>query len=171
MNTADDTSGRSDAARPGSDPLDENGTPKSVIIETRFGEIAFEWDKALYMPVGLLGFPDRHAFGLANLPDPGLEQFKLMQCLTDASLGFIVAPYNPQSQAIEEQDIDTAIASLAIPPADAAILLVVTVRPNPEGDGIQMSVNLQAPIVLDANRQVAWQHVMPNEKYPVQHTL
>ena len=149
----------------------DQNIPKSITIETRFGEIEFDWDKAIYMPVGLLGFPDHHAFGLANLPDAQLDQFKLLQCLTDTTLSFIVAPYNPESEAIEAQDLDNAIASLAIPKEDVSVLLVVTLRPNEQGGGISMSVNLQAPVVLDTNRQIAWQSVMPHEKYPVQHQL
>ena len=151
-------------------PQDQS-IPTSITIETRFGEIEFDWDKAVYMPVGLLGFPDHHAFGLANLPDNKLDQFKLLQCLTDPALSFIVAPYNPESQAIETQDLEHAIASLAIPKEDVSVLLVVTLRPNEQGGGISMSVNLQAPVILDANRQIAWQFVMPHEKYPVQHQL
>ena len=151
-------------------PQDQS-IPKSITIPTRFGDIEFEWDKAIYMPVGLLGFPDHHAFGLANLPDSKLDQFKLLQCLTDPVLSFIVAPYNPQSAAIEQQDLDHAIASLAIPKEDVSVLLVVTLRANDEGGGISMSVNLQAPVILDTNRQIAWQFVMPHEKYPVQHQL
>ena len=153
------------------DMQQDQNIPKSITIETRFGEIEFDWDKAIYMPVGLLGFPDHHAFGLANLPDAQLDQFKLLQCLTDTTLSFIVAPYNPESEAIEAQDLDNAIASLAIPKEDVSVLLVVTLRPNEQGGGISMSVNLQAPVVLDTNRQIAWQSVMPHEKYPVQHQL
>ena len=153
------------------DMQQDQNIPKSITIETRFGEIEFDWDKAIYMPVGLLGFPDHHAFGLANLPDAQLDQFKLLQCLTDMTLSFIVAPYNPESEAIEAQDLDNAIASLAIPKEDVSVLLVVTLRPNEQGGGISMSVNLQAPVILDTNRQIAWQSVMPHEKYPVQHQL
>lgn len=153
------------------DMQQDQNIPKSITIETRFGEIEFDWDKAIYMPVGLLGFPDHHAFGLANLPDAQLDQFKLLQCLTDTTLSFIVAPYNPESEAIEAQDLDNAIASLAIPKEDVSVLLVVTLRPNEQGGGISMSVNLQAPVILDTNRQIAWQSVMPHEKYPVQHQL
>ena len=153
------------------DMQQDQSIQESITIATRFGDMKFEWDKAVYMPVGLLGFPDYHAFGLANLPDKQLDQFKLLQCLTDETLSFIVAPYNMESDAIEAQDLDHAIASLAIPKENVSVLLVVTLRPNEEGDGISMSVNLQAPVMLDTDRQIAWQFVMPHEKYPVQHQL
>ena len=49
----------------------------TAVIETRFGEIEFRLENAIHMPRGMLGYADYHAFGLANMPDPKLEQFKL----------------------------------------------------------------------------------------------
>lgn len=149
----------------------ENETPESVIVETRFGDIEFNWDKGIYMPVGLLGFPEHHVFGLANIPNASLDQFKLYQSLTDANLSFIVAPYNEESAVYTDKDLDLALKSLAIARDDMAILLVVTIRNAPEGNGIAMSTNLRAPILIDTTRQVAWQHIMTNDQYSVQHDL
>lgn len=149
----------------------ENETPESVVVETRFGDIEFSWDKGIYMPVGLLGFPDHHVFGLANIPNASLDQFKLYQSLTDANLSFIVAPYNLESGVYADKDIDMAQKSLAITADDMAILMVVTIRSASGGQGITMSTNLRAPILIDTGRQVAWQHILPNDKYSVQHDL
>ncbi len=143
----------------------------SVVINTRFGAIEFHWDKAVYMPIGVLGFPEHHVFGLAHLPHDKLSQVKLMQCLTDPSLCFIVAPYNEDSAAIEKKDLDRARESVSIAEGEMAVMLVVSVRANEEEDGIEMSVNLQAPILIDADRQTAWQVVLPNEDYAVQAPL
>jgi flagellar assembly factor FliW len=143
-------------------------TPEFVTVETRFGEIEFSWEKGIYMPVGLLGFPEHHVFGLANIPNTALEQFKLYQSLTDANLSFFVAPYNMESQIYDDKDLMIAQKSLAINAEDMAILMVVTIRSAPGGQGIKMSTNVRAPIILDTSRQVAWQHVMHNERYPVQ---
>lgn len=146
----------------------ENEVPESITIETRFGDIEFSWDKGIYMPVGLLGFPEHHVFGLANIPNASLDQFKLYQSLDDANLSFFVAPYNTESNIYQEKDLMIAQKSLAIAPEDMAILLVVTIRSAPGGSGVRMSTNVRAPIVLDTSRQVAWQHVMHNDRYPVQ---
>jgi len=145
--------------------------PESVVVETRFGNIEFSWDKGIYMPIGLLGFPDHHVFGLANIPNTNLDQFKLYQSLTDANLSFIVAPYNMNSQMIDQKDIDLALSSLAIEAKNLAVLMVVTVRSAPDGKGITMSTNLRAPVFIDTERQIAWQHIIPNDKYSVQHDL
>lgn len=147
---------------------EENQTPESVTVETRFGEIEFSWEKGIYMPVGLLGFPDHHVFGLANIPNASLDQFKLYQSLTDANLSFFVAPYNMDSNIYDDKDLVLAQKSLAIGAEDMAILMVVTIRSAPGGQGLKMSTNVRAPIIVDTGRQVAWQHVMHNDRYPVQ---
>ena len=61
--------------------------------------------------------------------------------------------------------------SLAINSDDMAILMVVTIRSAPDGKGIRLSTNVRAPILVDTGRQVAWQHVMGNDRYPVQMDL
>lgn len=149
----------------------ETETPEFVTVETRFGDIEFSWDKGIYMPVGLLGFPEHHVFGLANIPNSSLDQFKLYQSLTDANLSFIVAPYNTESDVYDEKDLMIAQKSLAINAADMAILMVVTIRSAPDGQAIKLSTNVRAPIFIDTGRQVAWQHVMGNDRYPVQMDL
>ncbi|HBN47815.1 MULTISPECIES: flagellar assembly protein FliW [Thalassospira] len=154
-----------------SEKVAEKEIPESVIVETRFGDIEFSWDKGIYMPVGLLGFPEHHVFGIANIPNTSLDQFKLYQSLTDANLSFIVAPYNMESGVYSDKDLEIALKSLAIEHKDVAIIMVVTVRSATDGKGITMSTNLRAPILIDTVRQVAWQHIMPNDKYSVQHDL
>ena len=143
----------------------------STVINTRFGPIEFYWDKAVYMPIGVLGFPEHHVFGLAHLPHDKLSQVKLMQCLTDPKLCFIVAPYNDDSAAIDQKDLDRARESVSIAEGEMAVMLVVSVRTNEQTNGVEMSVNLQAPILIDADRQTAWQVVLPNEDYAVQAPL
>lgn len=141
----------------------------TVIIDTRFGDMEFDRDSAVYLPRGLFGYADHHDFGIANLPDPRLEQFKLMQSLTDADLSFIVAPLNMDSDTIDAADIDQACEALSIARSDVAVLLIVATRKV--GEETQVSVNLRAPIVVDTRSQTAWQYVLSNSRYPVRHVL
>ena len=143
--------------------------PDAVTIETRFGAIDFQLQNAIRMPRGMLGFADYHSFGLANLPDPKLAHFKLFQCLDEPSLSFVVAPLIPGSGAIEPEDIETACETLSIDPANAVVLLVVSTRAI--GATTQVSVNLRAPIVLDGASQIAHQHVLMNNRYPVRQVI
>ena len=59
-----------------------------AVIETRFGEMTFDSDNTVYLPRGIFGYADFHDFALADLPDPKLEQFKLLQSLTKPDLSF-----------------------------------------------------------------------------------
>jgi flagellar assembly factor FliW len=143
--------------------------PDAVTIETRFGDIEFQLQNAIFMPRGMLGYADYHEFGLANMPDPKLDQFKLYQSLEEASLSFIVAPLNPGSETIEVDDIAAACETLSVDPANAVVLLVVSTRQI--GPTTQISVNLRAPIILDGTNQNAYQHVLMNNRYPVRQVI
>ena len=143
--------------------------PDTVTIETRFGEMAFQLRNAIRMPRGMLGYSEYHDFGLANLPDPKLDQFKLFQCLEEPSLSFIVAPLTPAADLIEADDLETACETLSIDPANAIVLLVVSTRQV--GPATQISVNLRAPIIVDGANQQAHQHVLMNNRYPVRQVI
>lgn len=143
--------------------------PDVVTIETRFGDLEFQLKNSIYMPRGMLGYAEQHIFGLANMPDPKLEQFKLFQSLEEASLSFIVAPMTAGSETIEVGDIEAACETLSIDPANAVLLLVVSTRRI--GASTQITVNLRAPILLDGENQNAYQHVLMNNKYPVRQII
>ena len=143
--------------------------PDAVTIETRFGEMEFQLQNTIHMPRGMLGYADYHHFGLANMPDPKLDHFKLFQCLEEPSLSFIVAPLNPGNETIEDGDIDAACETLSLDRANVIVLLVVSTRQI--GAATQISVNLRAPVLLDGASQIAYQHVQMNNRYPVRHVL
>jgi flagellar assembly factor FliW len=140
-----------------------------VLVETRFGTMRFDRANAVRMPRGLLGYAQHHDFALADLPDPKLEQFKLLQCLSEPSLSFIVAPLNPESAIVAPADIESACQTLGIAYGDAAVLAVVATRRI--GASTQISVNLRAPVIIDTRNALAWQHVLANNRYPVRHVI
>jgi len=142
---------------------------KHVTIETRFGPLVFGPENSLYMPVGPLGFGNHHNFGLAELPNPRLAKFRLLQCLDDTELSFIVTPLRIEDRLVEREDLVDAALSVGISMDTAAFLLIITVRPDAKGTRI--TANLRAPIVVDPHRAVARQVVMANSKYPIQAPL
>jgi flagellar assembly factor FliW len=143
--------------------------PSYVEIDTRFGRVSFKEENAIAMPGGLPGFPGRRRFGLSPLPNPRFEQFVLFQDLDDPSLCFLVMPVPVDSGLVEAEDVDEALASCGIAREDATFLLIVTLRK--EDDGVVTTVNLRAPIILDTDRKVARQYVMPNGKYAIRHVV
>ena len=142
---------------------------ESVKIETRFGEIEFHLENAIFMPRGMLGYAEYHEFGLANMPDPKLDQFKLLQSLDNPELSFIVAPMNPESDTIAPEDIRKACELLSVDPEKAVVLLVVATRRI--GATTQISVNLRAPVVLDPINRRAYQYVLLNNRYSVRQVI
>ncbi len=140
-----------------------------LVIESRFGTIAVAPGSAIEFPRGLLGFGEFHDYALADLADPRLPQFMVLQCLDDHELAFLVMPMDPDSGVIAQPDLDAACEATSIAAADLAVLLVVTVHRT--DDGIVVSANLRAPLLIDTANRTGVQHVLPNDGYPVRFPL
>lgn len=141
-----------------------------VVIASRFGEITVDPASAISFTRGLLGMPDRQRFVLTNFPSEKLRDFMLLQSLEDAALSFICLPIlaggNP---FIEREDIAEIGRALHIADSDLAMLLIVSVHRQP--DQVKLSVNVRAPLVIDAQRRLGVQHVFQHDRYKVQHML
>jgi flagellar assembly factor FliW len=144
-------------------------TPSTLVVESRFGTLSISDNAKLTMPQGLLGFGDYRDFALAELPDGKYPQFRVLQCLSDQNLAFLVAPLSAGNTAIDSGDIEDACRGLGMAFEDLALMLIVTVRRDDAGTHV--SVNLRAPVFVDTRNHVARQYVMPNSKYPVRHSL
>ena len=140
-----------------------------LVIESRFGTIAVAPGRAIEFPRGLLGFGEYHDYALADLADPRLPQFMVLQCLDDHELAFLVMPMDLDSGIIAQPDLDAACEATSIAAADLAVLLVVTVHRS--DDGIVVSANLRAPLLIDTANRTGVQHVLPNDNYPVRFPL
>jgi len=156
------------------DTLAEEGTANvackdSVVVETRFGTFEFSEKNTIHMPRGPHGFTQYRDFGLANLPPPAPENFKLLQSLDDTQLSFIVTPLNVESGAVAVDDLRDGALSVGIDPDKAIFLLIVTLRAG--DNGTTATVNLRAPIVLDLERRIARQVILANNAYPIQQPL
>jgi flagellar assembly factor FliW len=151
--------------RPSTTPVAE----APIVVESRFGTIVISSAARITFPQGLLGFSDYHSFGIAPLPDDRHPQFRVLQSLEAAELAFLVAPLSLESDTVAAKDIDEACGTLGIMQEDLLVLLIVTVRR--EGDLAQVSVNLRAPLFVDARRGIARQYVMPNARYAIRHPL
>ena len=145
--------------------------PTSVTIRTLFGDKEFLWDKAIYFPAGLKGFPDHNVFALASFPGESNGSFILMQSLTEQELAFIVAPYNMESNSIKAEHLAQAFTVHGIKKDEGAVLLIVTLHKPEDGGDTIMSVNLRAPIIIDTPRQAAYQYLLPDASYSYHQTL
>lgn len=141
----------------------------TLSVETRFGTIEFDQDRIITFKQGMLGFPAHLDFAIADLPGETYGEFKLLQSVTDGELSFPVLPLDYLPGLIKEEDIKEALQIAGIPVEDAIVLLIATARKN--ADGVQLSVNLRAPVLLNAKLLIGRQQVLGNSEYPIRHIL
>lgn len=148
---------------------DSQAKPAARVIVSRIGEVEILDANLVTFPRGVLGFEGRSDFAVVNLPQPGMERFKLLQSTEDPDLGFIVTEAASAAAAIDPVDLKDAYKQCDIRPSDALTLLIVSIRK--EGDSVEMSANLRAPIIIDMQRRIGRQHVMSNGRYPIRFVL
>ncbi len=142
---------------------------ETIVVHSRYGRVEIPRDSIIAFPGGLLGFPKWREFGLIELADPRYAQFRLLQSIDEHDLCFIVLPINPKNELIDYADIEAACKTVGIGTEELVVLLLVTVRRA--GEKLSLSVNLRAPLLIDAGTFRATQHVLSNDRYPVRYEL
>lgn len=140
-----------------------------IVLHTRFGRIEVDPDYAVSMPRGLIGFPGQTRFALSGLPDERLGELKALHSLDDESLSILVMPHGLDTDLVDAEDMTDALETLGMSPESTTMLLVVATHRTT--DGTYMSVNLRAPIFIDAQRRIASQYVLRNSKYPIRQPI
>ena len=140
-----------------------------MTIETRYGTVDVARENIVTFQSGLLGFDHCRRFILMTLPDPRLERFRVLQGLDDTALSFIVAPLDMADTPIAPHDLEEAIDALALTDREHLVLTIVSVRR--EADGVRMTTNLRAPIIVDVVNQRARQVILPNPAYDIRHPI
>ena len=136
-------------------------------LAARFGA-AQDPERIIVFPHGLLGFAGQHRYLLADIPGADAP-FKLLQAADDPELRFIVLPLDAEDGPIAGPDLVAARRALAIGDAALAVLAIVTLRSVAER--VDFTVNLRAPLLVDTGRRLGYQHVLPNDAYPLRHPL
>lgn len=146
-----------------------SSTEETVVIESRFGQIKVELKNAIFFPQGLLGLPDNLHFALSDIPKENMGRFKLLQCLNDHSLSFVVLPLSIDNTLIARKDLEECCQATSIQEADLLALLIVSVQRAP--DSVKVTANVRAPVVIDTSTKMAMQYVFPSNKYEICHVL
>jgi flagellar assembly factor FliW len=138
-------------------------------VDTRFGKVTITRDNPIMFPSGMLGMPEKNSYCLTAFPSQKFERFKLLQSLDDESLGFVTLPLEPDNGIIARDDIAQAAKDLKISQEHLALLLIVSV--HRETEGVRLSVNARAPILMDAVKRSAHQYVFASNKYQIRHMI
>jgi len=144
----------------------EDGT---LNVKTRYGDYEVEGDRVIQMPQGLIGFANHHRFVLIDLQREGAERFMLLQCVDEPSISFHVLPVDPSESGLAEDDIKEMTEQIGFPINDTAILFVVTIRRGDEG--IELTANMRAPVLVNTSKMSGIQHVLLNDEYPLRQRL
>lgn len=135
-------------------------------VETRiFGTVDIAEDKIIRFPGGIVGFPDLTDFALVhdeeNGPSGGI---RWMQSLQETNFAMpvidplaVVSDYNPTVE-------DELLKGIGALKEENTLVLVTITVPKEIKD---MTVNLQAPFIINADTRMAAQVIVDPDKYPV----
>ncbi len=139
-------------------------------IETRiFGEIEIDDSKIIRFPGGIIGFPEMTDFALIHDEDKGKDApIRWLQSLQETQFAMPVMDplivsrdYNPEVE-------DELLNPIQIENPEEVLVLVTVSVPR---DITKMSVNLQAPIIINAENKKAAQVIVDTEIYPVKYYI
>ena len=144
-----------------------------MTIDTRvFGEVTIDPAKIIHFENGIIGFPELEDFALIYDIEKGNNVgIRWMQSLQEPTFAMpvmdplIVKPdYNP----LVDDEILKPIGKLN--PAETLVLVTVTVPKEPKN----MSVNLMAPMIINAEEKKAVQIILDGDyevKFPIYEIL
>jgi len=136
------------------------------INTARFGEVEIPDDKLINFPRGILGFDHLKKYFLMDYKDTDI---KWLQSAEDPEVAFMVADpfpffpgYQPEMSPVEKKLLDIR------DPADVAVLAIMNVSRNGEP---MVTLNLQAPLVFNAEKMTGFQVVMEKSKFGVKEAV
>lgn len=141
-----------------------------MLVQSRyFGDVEIEDSKIIHFEQGLFGFEDYKDFTILYDLDKGEEPFfSWLQCVTEKELAFpVVNPQrvDPAYDPIVEDALLEAIGEIA--EDDLVVLLLATVPAEIE----KTSVNMKAPLIINAGTCKGLQLVAENQEYEIKHYL
>lgn len=139
-------------------------------VNTRmFGEVEIDDSKIIHFPSGIIGFPEMTDFAIIYDEEKGKDTpIRWMQSLQETEFALpVIDPllvkgnYNPEVE-------DDYLLPLGEMKAEETLVLVTISVPK---DLQKMSVNLQAPIIINAETKRAIQIIVNTDKYPVKYYI
>jgi flagellar assembly factor FliW len=134
---------------------------------TRFSTIEYEADDIITVVDGLIGFPDSTHYVLV-CPKPD-SPFRWLQSIEEPPLAFLVVDpvtyfpeYLPDMSQSLARDLEIS--------EETPQMVYCTVS-IPAGSPQDMTVNLLAPLVINASKRIASQTVVENAAYTMRHRV
>jgi len=130
------------------------------IESTRFGKLDIDERKVIAFPKGLIGFPEEQSFVMVH--SKSTDTVAWLQSTRTPNLALPVVSVHQFAPNYPDVPLDAAAerAGLDGSPEDMAALVVLCATP-----GVPATVNLQAPIIVDAANWTGVQTILEGTKY------
>lgn len=141
-----------------------------MVIKTKiFGEVDIDESKIITFTNGIVGFPDLTEFALVHDEEKGNGAgIRWMQSLQEPVFAmpvmdplYVIREYNPEVE-------DELLKSLGKMNPETTLVLVTVTVPS---DITKMSVNLKAPIVINATARKACQVITDGGDYAIKYPI
>ncbi len=140
-----------------------------MMLETRlFGEVEIDEKKAIYFENGIIGFPGLKKFFLIRDEERTDATISWLQSGEEPAMALpvmdplrVMEDYNP----VIEDELIKPLGELR----EDNLMALVTVTVPREIE--KLSVNLQAPILINADTKKACQLILEDGKYPVKYYI
>ena len=140
-----------------------------MVLNTKnFGEVEIKDEDIIFFEYGLPGFESMTRFAILGKTDAPDDPFFWLQSIENPNLAFVIM--NPRDLVFDyEAEIDMFTANLLkiTNENDALIYCIVTVPQDIQ----KISINLKAPIIINAKENRGCQVVLENEKYKFKHII
>lgn len=139
------------------------------ITTTRFGNLSIPDDSIITFPEGILGFPQVKQYVVLD-HDSENTPFKWLQAVGEPNLAFVIidplillSTYKIPVDEQIEKELGNDMA-----PEDILLMAIVKI---PHSEPIKTTVNLRAPIVVIYSKRIAYQIVLMDEEYSLNHPV
>jgi len=136
-----------------------------VELMTKLGTLQVDEEKIIHFPVGILGFSEYHRYVIVEQEG---SVFSFLQSVDEPDLSFVVimpellcCDYSVQ---LNDEDIDLLKVES---PEDGKLYGIVTIPENVA----EMTVNLQAPVVINTKELVGAQLIIQGDTYHTKHNV
>lgn len=133
-----------------------------------FGEIWVQPEKIISFPDGIVGFPEMKQFLLIHDKEKTGSSISWLQSIEEPTFALpvidplkVMENYNP----VVEDELLSKLGDLK--PENMLVLVTITVP----ADITRMTVNLKAPIVINAEENKAGQIIVDDEAYAVRYPI
>lgn len=134
---------------------------------TRFGVLEFESEDVIRFPQGMIGFPESRQFVLISTKEA--SPFRWLQSLDQPELAFLLADPDAYLPAYQPELPDAQLQSISL--EENAPVLIYATATIPSGRPQDMTLNLAAPVVINADERLAAQVVLEEGAYTMKHRV